>query len=51
MDPEEYRLHFSDGTSTIIVVMEDEAPADAAVRVCDAEGWDMNTITSIEKIP
>ena len=38
------RVHFADGTSTVIHVLVDEEIQDAIVAMCEAEGYDLRTV-------
>lgn len=44
---QDYRINFSDDTSALIVVTEDEQPTDVAIALCETEGWDTEDIVSI----
>lgn len=43
----EYEIVFSDGTTTLVTVSEDETPAEAAIALCESEGWNASEITGI----
>lgn len=41
---EEYEVIFTDGTRTLIIVSEDETPADVIAELCEAEGWPLDEV-------
>ena len=47
---ETYQINFNDGTNALLVISEDEKPADMAVELCEIEGWNADDIVSIVKI-
>lgn len=38
------RVSFSNGTSTVITVLDDESIQDAIVDLCEKEGWDVSEV-------
>ena len=47
---ETYRIHFKDGTSTLIVILQDDSLQDAMVSQCEMEGWSVEDVTKVEKV-
>lgn len=45
-DYDNVRVHFGDGTSTLIWVHKDESIAQATVDLCESEGWDVREVTN-----
>jgi hypothetical protein len=42
-----YRIYFTDGSSTLITITEDDNIQDAVVEMCDQEGWSSEDVTNI----
>lgn len=47
-DYDEVRVHFSDGSSTVICVSQDDDIRDAIVEMCECEGYDMQDVTDYQ---
>lgn len=46
-----YRVHFTDdGTTTLVIVLEDDDVAETVADVCEMEGWDTQAVGLIEWI-
>ena len=47
---DEIKVNFSDGTSTILYVLDDENIRDSIVELCESEGWDMRDVSGYKII-